>query len=343
MTNMAKMGTLLNHGPLSRRSFLLSNLAIPFYSSVGSGIERSRSRSLGWTTEEIRQRLGISLVVYHGVDHFDYLLLEPIKAAGIHFLEVSDVWSKIKPPPYQFWDPRSIRELGRACRDAGLKIYSFHSNLYGKRCPFKLTSLKHIDFARQEIELLLELGGEVWLSHLDQPDGLYDLENVRGLQKLARYYEGEALKITIENLPPDHGRHDISDILQLLERVGHDQVGIAIDVGHCSEPFTMEAYRGGLNPMAVPTRARQLFLKAAPRLKHLHLHDWRYREKTGRWVDHQDPFTGKIPWIDVFQALKEVDYHGVFMFENNDLFGQSPIESVGRFPDELVSRASNSG
>src|SRR5439155_21835660 len=175
----------------SRRSFLKTG----FFGTLLAAAFPHESRSMPesqtptgettfpWTAEQIRQRLGISLTVYHfnklqllALPGPMFKLLEDIKRAGISYLDIPDLGDEKLYPPYQFSEPASVRRLGRACHEVGLSVCSFHSGMN------RLDGVRDIDRAKREIDLLAELGGRLWLTHLSTPGGddLYGAANRTG-------------------------------------------------------------------------------------------------------------------------------------------------------------------
>ncbi len=67
-------------------------------------------------------------------------------------------------------------------------------------------------------------------------------------------------------------------------------------------------------------------------LIHLHLHDFVER-------DHYPPFDGAIEWREIFQALRDIEYPGEFMFEAGVRrpFIQT-LEKTVAFPGEFSRR-----
>ena len=340
----------------SRRSFLKRGFVGSLLSwREGGSLEASPASleessqvasSLPWTLQEIRSRLGI----YTHVDYYTtssltmlpremHALLEEIRAAGIRYLSVGDFAVSGKPDdktycPFRFSDPDSMRRFSRVCREVGLKIYDFHSEQGSGSL-----SLTPTDVAKREIDLLEELGGKIWLTHASSGKGLE--ENREALEQLVRYCEGRDVQITVENLkPPSSGpAHDWADVLKVVDAIDHPQLGLTIDLGHCTEPYTGESRQKGQHPMTRPGRPTEIFQAVAHRLNHLHLHDFCYDPLTRRWFDHQPPFTGHMRWVEIFKVLAEIRYQGVFNFETTALYRGEAIKSVGLFPELLLKAA----
>ncbi len=309
--------------------------------------ERAQAASsLPWTIEELQSRLGI----FTHVDYFNtcsltmlprelYAYLEEIKAAGIPYLSVGDFPKTGRRDdktyaPFRFSDQDSVRRFARACRNVGLKIYDFHSAQGSD--PLLLTET---DGAKREIDLLEELGGKIWLTHASSGKGLY--ENQRALEQLVRYCEGRDIRITVENLKPlsSGPPHDWTDVLKVVDAIDHPQLGLTVDVGHCTEPYIRESREKGQHPMLQPGRPTEIFRAVAHRLNHLHLHDFCYDPVSSKWFDHQPPFAGNMRWVEIFKVLAEIRYQGVFNFETTALYRGEAIKSVGLFPELLMQAA----
>src|SRR4029434_9293108 len=91
----------------------------------------------------------------------------------------------------------------------------------------------------------------------------------------------------------------------------------------------------GSHPMCDPGRPREIVKMAAKRLNHIHLHDFYRSSKSGRWEDHHVPFIGKLQWVELFEALEEVNYTGVLLFETTELYEDTAVEAVGIVPEML--------
>ena len=242
-----------------------------------------------YTAEEVRARLGISTVVFIGQDLPWHDLMRQIADAGIVTLEVLD-----RREEYQEEDPDTMNSIVEAIREAGLTVTSFHS----RSVDFQRLGLEaEIERSRRMIDHLIELGGAVWGTHVQ----IADPATRAGYEALARRYEGQGLSLTIENFGFS-GRQDIRSCIDWIDSIGHPAIGQILDVGH-------ERNEQGLNPMTLPGEPTRILREIGPRLRHVHLHDFR----DGR--DHRPPFEGDLQWREVFRGLREIDYQGAFMFE----------------------------
>ena len=127
-------------------------------------------------------------------------------------------------------------------------------------------------------------------------------KNVEKLSLLARYVKGRALTICLENLRP-HGREDlvlidssIEQLLSIIERVDSPNFGVCLDTGHLNLTHKNQ---------------REFILTAGEKLKALHIAD-----NQGVIDQHLMPFNkGNVNFVEVVQALREVNYQGLFNLE----------------------------
>jgi sugar phosphate isomerase/epimerase len=145
-----------------------------------------------------------------------------------------------------------------------------------------------------------DLGGCILVTHdITIPEPGSDGSDARrrafvdSLGLLARESESHGVRFALENT----GRGFTSDperLAALVDEVGAANVGAVIDTGHrnlCGDP--VDALR-----------------TLGPRLISLHLHD-----NHGDGDEHLLPGRGSIDWGGVVQALADVNYGGVFMYE----------------------------
>ena len=134
-------------------------------------------------------------------------------------------------------------------------------------------------------------------------------KNIEKLKILAEYIKNKNITICLENLSPNIPDvkeligHNADDLLYIIERVGSEKFGICLDTGH-------------LNLTEISQR--EFILKAGKKLKALHIAD-----NQGRSNQHMMPYTrGTVDFKEVVEALREVDYHGLF---NLEISGESHI------------------
>lgn len=134
-------------------------------------------------------------------------------------------------------------------------------------------------------------------------------KNVAKLRELAEHIKGKDITICLENLrrraSSDTNLIDITaeDLLHLISLTGSNQFGICLDTGHLN---------------LTEHSQREFILKAGDKLRALHIAD-----NEGLTDQHKMPFAGgSIDFVEVFRALKEIGYTGLF---NHEIPGETGI------------------
>ena len=199
------------------------------------------------------------------------------------------------------------RDFANFCLLHGVKIPQAHMVFPSNY----VTSPEVADSLIRQMELLDGMGVARGVLHGDPMTG-FDIPYVEKLNRNA-----EALKGILER-----GRHTkitlclenlrqifpcIEDILYVIERVGSDRLAVCLDTGH-------------LNRTRKNTQ-REFILRAAGRLKALHIAD-----NDGEVDQHLIPFgRGNVDFFEVAEALREINYEGVFNYEIGGDSGKCPV------------------
>ena len=277
----------------------------------------------GYTVEEIRSRLGISTTAVR--PPLDRESLESIGEAGISHLEISEIRDQ-----FQEEEPETMKKIVSICRDVGLSICSFHSpSIIGwsnDQCQWR----KEIDRCKRIIDHLLLIGARIWGTHVR----ITEEKTKDSLYELAKYYEGQDIRLVIEG--DDNRMQDAQASIEWIDSIGHPQIGLLLDVGHERDRNAPEH-----NPMTIPRQAGRIIKAIGHRLHHLHLHD------VVEGQDHYAPFEpkGELQWGEIFSALNDIDYQGIFMFEpvmaiHGCARSSDPVSKVGRAPERIVKATS---
>jgi len=127
-------------------------------------------------------------------------------------------------------------------------------------------------------------------------------KNIEKLRLLAEYIKDKDITICLENLRPhtpeetDLVDRSADDLLYIIEQVGSSKFGICLDTGHLN---------------LTDRNQREFILKAGDKLKALHI-----ANNDGSADQHLMPFNrGTVNFPEVVQALKEINYRGVFNLE----------------------------
>ena len=141
-------------------------------------------------------------------------------------------------------------------------------------------------------------------------------KNIARLKLIAEHVKDKDIKICLENL---RAYNDVTeellvtrtadDILYIIDAVGSDKFGICLDTGHLN---------------LTDKDQRKFILTANDKLCALHIAD-----NQGKGEDqHMMPFAkGKIDFVRVVEALREVHYNGLF---NLEIPGETKIPLVLR-------------
>ena len=141
----------------------------------------------------------------------------------------------------------------------------------------------------------------------DNPDEVWQM-NEEFLGEVADYAKGYGVTVCLENMPfPDFPISTVGHDLEMLRRLGRDNLKICLDTGHAAIFFGSD----------VASAVREL----GDRLEALHIHD-----NMGESDEHLIPGDGIIDWDGVTKALKEIGYKGVISLETSPKHTQNPRE-----------------
>ena len=231
-------------------------------------------------------------------------------------MEVNGIRS---PDHFDFGSREQASEVVRECREQGVAIVSAH----GPRVPYDSEDEDARKAAMEDgvtaARVAEEMGASVLVCHFGTTD-----ESERTVTEMLNALEGGSIRLANEN------GQDLRDYMALVDVIGSERFGMVVDVGHTRD-------EDGVNPFIKPDRARQTLAQCGGRLIHLHLHDFLER-------DHISPMDGNLEWGEVFGALRDIEYPGMFMFEA--LFppgkGESEPEYVlgktAEFPKAFAAR-----
>ena len=175
-----------------------------------------------------------------------------------------------------------------------------------------VTDENYVPSLVREIEMFEAIGIKCAVLHIDpidveKADYRDRIEkNIVKIRQLCDLIEHVDITLCLENLCTTI--IDVKDLLEIIERVGSDRLGITLDTGH-------------LNIMKANTQG-DFIRKAGKYLKALHVHD-----NDGSCDQHMIPFgRGNIDWKDFMAGLRDIDYNGLFNFEIPGDSHHCPVE-----------------
>lgn len=131
--------------------------------------------------------------------------------------------------------------------------------------------------------------------------------NKEYMKRWGEFYADHHVGMAIENMTkPTHYGSCAEELLELIDVINNPMVEICIDTGHAN-----------MVNINVPDMIRQF----GSHLKATHIDD-----NHGIKDEHFAPFNGTIPWREVMQALKDINYQEAFAFEIHHLTSMFPKE-----------------
>ncbi len=270
-----------------------------------------------WTADEIQARLGTSTIVFERDRLLQAENIAMIAERGIKHIEVCGLGN---PGHLDVNDSKYTSWLSAECEKNGVSIISTH-------CPGYLFNSDDEDNRKKAAQEGIiaaknseELGAGVMVCHFKPEE-----PSEKSINEMLEGLEGTSIKLTIEN------GQVLSDYTAFVDKVGSDRFGMVVDIGHTRD-------EDEVNPFIKAARARETMAVCGDRLFHLHLHDWVDR-------DHFSPLDGDIYWPGVFDALKDIDYKGYYMFEaayppgkRGETDPPYVLDKVAAFPQGFVNR-----
>ena len=262
--------------------------------------------NLPYTAGEIEARMGATTAAFRLDDtRLGASEIAAIRAAGITRIEVCGIKS---PEHFDFGSRQQAADVVRECREQGVEIASAHGPTVAYASEDEDERRAAVKQAANAARVAEEMGAKVMVCHFGTTD-----ESRRTVEGMLEELDGSTIRLANEN------GENLLDYMALVDEIGSDRFGMVVDVGHTRD-------EDGVNPFIKPDRARETLAQCGSRLIHLHLHDFLER-------DHIAPMDGNLQWAEVFGALKDIDYQGVFMFEA--LF---PPDKIENRPDYVLAK-----
>lgn len=243
-----------------------------------------------------------------------------VSEAGFRYVEM---W----PEPWRTFE-EDLNDLLDAINVYDVEVYSVHA-------PFSGLDISDIDegirrMSLQKVLRALEVAVRLGCTHfVVHPSARKygkkeDYEKAKSLlmksvEAIVKKAEDHGVTMSIENMlaPPDGFRvgTKVSELKEIIAALRGGEVGICLDTGHAN-----------YNGLEVAEEAKE----AGDLLTALHVND-----NDGRGDQHMVPGEGTIDWPKFIEALKDVNYNGVFMLE---IYGGDRAEEKLRKSYEAASK-----
>ncbi len=280
-----------------------------------------------WTEDEIASRIGASTLAL-----LYKKFSEPLGARHIaRWRELGITKMEVGSSCYDSGNSKQIKEIAVESRNQGVEIVSVHpsSGKFSSAWADGTSEQERraaVEQAIVEGEAALSMGATILVCHFGTTDF-----SEKSVHELLDYFKGMPLKLGAENVGKAVSRlqdsDDLRDYAAFVDRINSDQFGMVVDTGHARDP-------DGINPFIKEGAAYEAISLCGPRVIHLHLHD------VGDGADdHLPPMDGGVKWLEIFSALREIQYKGVLMFESiiTDQH-QGVLEKIAAFPQNFMGR-----
>jgi len=161
---------------------------------------------------------------------------------------------------------------------------------------------RNADFARvyDELTVCADVGVEVAVIH---PGGAVSEElhslRIEQFKSLAKQAQSVGVRVAIENMMDSQSQRrygsQIAELHELIDAVGSDMLGICFDTSHAN--------------------VQKLNLAEAVEECDVRLIATHISDNDGTGDQHKMPGYARINWIPVVQALRDIEYQGVFNLE----------------------------
>ncbi len=226
----------------------------------------------------------VLLTYWYGLPTMPENRIIKIKSAGFKYLSLH--WCD----EYESSNGKK-EDILKKCKLFGLQVLAFH-------LPFE----KANDLWKKDIsgELLFSIYKQCILDahnnnvkyvvmHLNSDSKkIQDVDiGLRRIAKLLEYAEELNINVAFENLPMEDQLDKIEEMLNI-----YSSACLCFDIGHNNIKYStfINAHR--------------------EKIRIMHIHD-----NMGKSDTHQIPFTGTVKWEDVYDLIKEIKNHCLFVFE----------------------------
>ena len=255
-------------------------------------------------------KIGISIEPYgKAANYFGDELFQKLASFGFSAVDYSIPGTKYEL--YAMDDAAFEQQLlgeKAAAEAAGLTIHQLHGPW---RSPPRDATVEdrqeRMEKMKRSIQAARLLGAKYWVIHPIMPYGALDLDtedppktwkmNKEFFTELLQYAKEQDVTICLENLPM--GKFSMAhpeQILQFVLEMNDEHFKICLDTGHAN--------------LFPDVSLGDMVRKMGKQIRVLHVHD-----NMGDRDFHLWPTKGIIDWSGFMQALKDIDFQGVFSLE----------------------------
>lgn len=202
-------------------------------------------------------------------------------------------------------DPEQVQRAGMTIRDLGFRAVSMHapSSVGDLSSPDELQREETLIACQKVLDAAMLMGANLVTFHPSSIEGEMSQSEERylalqeTLRDLSGYAEDRDLKIAIENFPCPFFGCEPLELYKCIRNLDLPNVGMCLDIGH--------AFVGKYLPNILTELGDKVFS--------VHASDNR-----GRVDEHLSPGQGSIPWEQIINGLRQMDFKGPFVVEVRD-------------------------
>lgn len=202
-------------------------------------------------------------------------------------------------------NPEEVQEAGMSIRDLGFQHVTMHapSSLGDLSVPDETLRDETVLACQRVLDAAMLMGANTVTYHPssieEEPSETQQRWHALAetLRDISGYAEDRDLKIAIENFPqPLFGSNPV-ELYERIDQLNLPNVGMCLDIGH--------AFVGGFLPGSLSQYGERIFS--------VHASDNR-----GHVDEHMTPGQGCVPWEDILNGLRQIDFRGPFVIEVRD-------------------------
>ncbi len=220
-------------------------------------------------------------------------------------------------------DPEEVQRAGMAIRELGFRKVSMHapSSVGDLSNPQEKNREETLLSCQKALDAALLMGATLITFHPTSIDSEIEQAEERWvalqetLRDLSGYAEDRDVKIAIENFPISYFGGNTRDLYQRIAEIDLPNIGMCLDIGR--------AHVSGDLPAVLKEFGEKIFS--------VHASDNR-----GHADEHLIPGEGIVPWEEILDGLRQLDFRGPFVVEvRQERTTEDIIESVLNFADQM--------
>jgi sugar phosphate isomerase/epimerase len=244
------------------------------------------------------------------------------------------------PPLFEGKSVSELQDIGKAFREAGLAIETFHlpfSTADDIASFYETRRRIAVDRMKSWIETAVCVGAKTVIQHPATRSYEVAVEGfeaffkpmTKSLFELLPFAESRGISIALENMLPRDGSRfgsQAEHFQHFIKELAHPNLGFCLDTGHALIAFGAQGFDG-------------FYELVGPSVKAFHLAD-----NAGDRDSHLAPGRGNVPWRSFFRRTAELGYRNSMCIETPP-FAPGPCYAVEawiqmiRDMDALVERA----